>query len=164
MSSGDMREDILVRIVAIMDALKTERDIVTNCRNRGLMQNEQRPAQVLLDGDERPRLSVDTRRIKGRAALMAPQIVTLSPQVFFLPKEKRPTNVADAKNIGTEANEWRIAFMAKLWADVELATLLGSNGSIVYNGCETDLKSGSAMSGEIRLDFIVNYVLRPTGA
>jgi hypothetical protein len=136
--------------------------ITSNVRNRALMGNEQRPAQVLLDGDELSRLSVDTKRIKGAASLMAPQIVTVRPEVYFLPKEKRPLNSANGKNIGTEANEWRIAFLKKLWGDVELAVLLGSNGSMVYNGCETDMKSGSAMSGEIKLDFIVNYVLQPT--
>lgn len=156
--SDDMREDILARLFVVMESMD---GITTNVRNRGLMSNEQRPAQVLLDGDEVPRLTVDTKRIKGQAALMAPQIMSARPELFFLPKEKRPTNVADGKNIGTEANEWRIAFMKKLWADVELAALLGSNGSIVYNGCETDMKSGSAMSGEIKLDFVVNYVLRP---
>lgn len=160
--SGDMREDILARLFAIMESMA---GITTNARNRGLMGNEQRPAQVLMDGDELPRLSVDTKRIKGAAALMAPQIITMRPEIYFLPKEKRPTNMgAGGKNIGTEANEWRIAFLKKLWEDVELAVLLGSNGSIVYNGCETDMKSGSAMSGEIKLDFIVNCVLRPTGA
>jgi hypothetical protein len=162
MASDDMRENILARIFTVMASVTVDPAIVTTVRNRGLMENEKRPAQVLLDGDEFPRLSVDTRRIKGMASLMAPQIVQIRPGVYYLPKEKRPTNVQNGVNIGTEANTWRIAFLNKLWADVELAELLGSNGSMVYNGCETDLKSGSAMSGEIKLDFIVNYVLRPT--
>lgn len=158
MASGDNREDILARVFTIMETMT---GITTNSRNRGLRQNESRPAQVLLDGDEFPRLSVDTSRIKGMQGLMAPQIIQLRPQVYYLPKEKRPTNEKDGVNIGTEANAWRIALLEKIWGDVELAALLGSNGSMVYNGCETDLKSGSAMSGEIRLDFVINYVLKP---
>jgi hypothetical protein len=156
--SDDTREDILVRIFEIM---QTVTGITTNVRNRGLMKNEARPAQVLLDGDEEPRLSVLTQRFKGDASLMMPQIMTLRPQVYFLPKEKRPNN-NDPDNIGSEANAWRLQFLQKLWSDAPLAAILGSNGSLVYNGCETDLKSGSAMSGEIRLDFIANYVLQPT--
>jgi hypothetical protein len=157
--SADKREDILVQIFTIMG---TVTGITSNVRNRGLMQNEQRPAQVLLDGDELPRLTINTpTRIRGVAGLMVPQIMELRPQIFLLPKEKRPKN-DDPTNIGSEANAWRLQILQKLWQSAELAELLGSNGSIVYNGCETDLKSGSAMSGEIRLDFIVNYVLRPT--
>lgn len=158
MATGDMREDVLARIYAIMASMEAEVSpaIVTNARNRTLLDTEKRPAQVLLDGDETPLLSTDTQRIKGMTALMAPQIMSLRPQLYYLPKEKRNTD-----GIGQEANAWRIAFLQKLWGDVQLAELLGSNGSMVYNGCETDLKSGSAMSGEIRLDFIVNYVLKP---
>jgi hypothetical protein len=154
--SNDMREDILARLFIIMGTMD---DIETNARNRTLLETEKRPAQVLLDGDENVRSSIGTQRKQGNASLMAPQIMTLRPELYYLPKEKRHIN---ATNIGTEANTWRRAFLGKLWSDVELATLLGSNGSIEYNGCETDLKSGSAMSGEIKLDFIVNYVLKPT--
>ena len=153
----DIREDALARIFTVMGAVP---GITTNVRNRGLMQNEQRPAQVLLDGDEQPRLSIDTARIKGLAMLMAPQLIVLRPEVYYLPKEKRPKN-DDPTNIGSEANAWRIDFLSRLWADQQLADILGANGSIVYNGCETDLKSGSAMSGEIRLDFIMIYPLVP---
>lgn len=152
---ADNRELILARILTIMGTVS---GIETTVRNRGLMKNEARPAQVLLDGDEIPLLSSATQRIRGNVSLMMPQVMELRPQVFYLPKEKRSTNVG----IGSEVNAWRIEFLEKVWGSVELAELLGSNGSMVYNGCETDLKSGSAMSGEIRLDFVVNYVLMPT--
>lgn len=154
---ADVRELSLARIFAIMGTVP---GIVTNARNRGLLQNEQRPAQVLLDGDEQPRLSIDNARIKSIPMLMAPQLIVLRPEVYYLPTEKRPLN-SSPQNIGSEANAWRNEFLTRLWADTALRDILGSNGSIVYNGCETDLKSGSAMSGEIRLDFIVIYPLVP---
>lgn len=161
MASGDMREDILARLLAIGAGVSGIEQVA---RNRGLLTNEKRPAIVVLDGDETPRVSIDTSRIKGNFMLMAPQIVQLRPEIYILPKEKRPVNVdpASSKNIGTEANELRIAYLTALWEDETLAMLLGSNGSIVYNGCETDLKSGSAMSGEIRLDLLINYLLMPS--
>lgn len=154
----DTRELILVRLLAIMGTVS---GITTTVRNRGLLQVEARPAQVLLDGDEQPLLTINTQRLKGMIGLMTPQIMSARPEIYYLPKEKRPTNSTPA-NIGSEANAWRIEILDKIWSDVELAELIGSNGSMVYNGCETDMKSGSAMSGEIRLDFIVNYVLSPT--
>lgn len=153
--SNDLREDVLSRIFTTMG---TVTGITSTVRNRGLRSNEQRPAMVLLDGDETPRLSTDTARLKGRLGLMAPQIITLRPEVYILLKEDRPKN----SEVGPELNAFRIDFLSKMWADTTLATLLGSNGSIVYNGAVTDLKSGSALTGQMRLDFILNYVLRPT--
>jgi hypothetical protein len=126
-------------------------------RNRGLRDDESRPGMVLLDGDESPRIS---RRTQGQASLMAPQIIEIRPEVYILLKEKRPKN----EQVGQQLNAFRIAFMSRLWSDTTLATILGANGSIVYNGLQTDLKSGSAMSGEMRLDFVANYVLKPTAA
>jgi hypothetical protein len=153
--SNDKREDIIARLFIIAQSVT---GVTTTVRNRALMQNEQRPAQVLLDGDEVPVLTSQTQRLKAMQSLMWPQLMELRPQLFYLPQEKRVKNIG----IGQEANAWRIQFLEKLWGSVELAELIGSNGSIVYNGCETDLKSGSAMSGEIRLDFIVTYFLQPT--
>lgn len=148
----------MARLLVIMGTVS---GITSNVRNRGLMQVEARPAQVLLDGDEEALLTVNNQRLKALMGLMAPQIMSARPQIYYLPKEKRPTNNIPA-NIGAEANAWRIDILDKIWTDVELAELLGSNGSMVYNGCETDMKSGSAMSGEIRLDFTINYLLQPT--
>lgn len=153
--SADTREDMLAQLLVIM---QTVTGIETAVRNRALMSTEKRPAMVLLDGDEQPRLSVDTRRIKGRAMLMAPQIVTLRPEAYILLKEGRP----NSETVGQDLNAIRIDFLKKMWFDATLAGLLGSNGSIVYNGCETDLKSGSALSGQMRLDFVLNYLLKPT--
>lgn len=153
--SNDMREDALNRVLEIMGTVP---GIVTHVRNRGLRQNEHRPGMVLLDGDETPRTSLDTRRLQGRAMMMAPQIVQLRPEMYILMQEGRPNN----DGLGPDINAFRIAFLKKLWEDTTLATILGSNGSIVYNGCVTDLKSGSALTGQMRLDFIMNYVLKPT--
>lgn len=151
----DTREAILTRMHVNMDAVT---GMVSKVRNRGLLSNEKRPGMVLLDGDETPRLSVDTRRIKGRAALMAPQIVQLRPEVYILLPEGRPQN----ESVGQELNAYRIAYMKAMWEDPTLATILGSNSTLVYNGCTTDLKSGSSLSGQMRLDFIANYLLQPT--
>lgn len=154
------REQLMARILELLG--EVEHEIESTVRNRGLMTDEKRPAQVLLDGDERVRVSLQSSRRQGRAATMAPQIMEAFPQIFYLPKEKRPRTDANPANIGTEANEWRDKVLVKIWNDTTLASLLGSNGSLVYNGCETDLKSGSAMSGEIRLDLTMTYVLQPT--
>lgn len=151
--SNDTREDLIARLVVIMGTVP---GITSSVRNRNLRSNEQRPAMVLLDGDETPRVSLRGQR--GRAAMMAPQIMELRPEVYILLQEGRPNN----ETVGQQLDAFRIVFLKKVWEDTILSTLLGSNGSIVYNGCQTDLKSGSSMSGEMRLDFVMNYVLKPT--
>lgn len=101
---------------------------------------------------------MQSRRLQGRALMMAPQIIELRPEIYILLKEGRPQN----ENVGQELDAFRIAFLKLMWEDATLAAILGPNGSMVYNGLQTDLKSGSAMSGEMRLDFVANYVLKPT--
>lgn len=152
---ADTRELLLTRLWTIMGATP---DIKTFVRNRQLLETEKRPGMVLLDGDETPRLSLDLRRLQGRAQLMAPQIVQLRPEIYILLAEGRPRN----EQVGQELDAFRIAFLKAVWEDVTLATIVGSNGSMAYNGCVTDLKSGSALTGQMRIDFIINYTLKPT--
>jgi len=155
-ATPDKREAILERVSAIC---LTVPGFSSSVRNRGLRSNEQRPACVLLDGDESSKLVHDTRN-KGRAGAMTPQIMIMRPELFVLLPEKRPTNV----DVGQDLNEKRIALIAAIAEDASLAALLGSNGGVVYNGCVTDLKSGSAATGQMRLDFAYTYTFIPTTA
>lgn len=155
---ADKRELILVRIAAITTAAQTAAGIKTCVRNRGLMQNEARPACVLLDGDERPGLQRPVRH--GREASvggMAPAIMRMTPELYVLMDELRPKN----EEIGPLLNAKRIALVKAIANDAPLKALLGANGGIIYTGCTTDLKSGSALTGQMRLDLIYTYVFNP---
>jgi len=154
---ADTRELILVRIAAICVAEKTNAGIVTAVRNRGLLKTEARPACVLLDGDETPKLVHNNRR-QGRAMLMTPQVMIMRPELYILLEEKSPL----PDDVGPQLNAKRIALVAAIAGDMALATLLGSNGGMVYNGCVTDLKSGSSLTGQMRLDFAYTYTFFPT--
>jgi hypothetical protein len=127
----------------------------TRKRNVGLMDNDKRDAVVLLDGDE---TDVSSSQSPGRASLMRNQIMRMNPELYVVIKETRPGNDTPA-NVGTQLNAYRDAILKAVYEDTQLATLLGSNGKAVYNGCATDLKSGSALSGSIRLDFAFTYPL-----
>jgi hypothetical protein len=153
----DKRELILERIAAITVAAQTAAGIVTCVRNRGLLANDKRPACVLLDGDERPAIFKPNSHTDSRSTFR-PAIMRMSPEMYVLMDESRPTN----ENIGPILNAKRIALSMAIVSDAALKTLLGSNGGIVYNGCVTDLKSGSALTGQMRLDFIYTYLFDPT--
>ena len=154
---ADTREDILLRYLAIAQAVKlADTSIKTVIRNRGWRSNEDRPAIVLLDGDES---NNGTAVTLGRGGLlMRPSIVTMRPELYVLLDERRLEN----ETVGEDLNAYRIALTRALATDQQMVTLLGSNGKVVYNGCVTDLKSGSALTGQMRLDFAFTYLFVPT--
>jgi len=153
---ADKREQILVRLE---DILALVEGIETVARNRGLMSNDKRPAIILLDGDES--VTVQSPRRSNYPGL-TPTINRARPEIYVLLKEERPTNItAGGKTVGTELNRLRIDITTRIATDAALLALMGSNGGMRYLGCATDLKSGSSLSGEMRLDFSFDYVFDP---
>lgn len=158
----DTRELILERLLAIAVG---QAGFATAVRNRGLRTNEKRPAVIVLDGDEAPVLTHGgrgNRAQNGIAMGMTPQIMLMKPELYLLLTEQRPTNEEEEKNVGTQLNEKRRLFIKAIAADDELIMLLGSNGNMIYNGCVTDLKSGMALSGQMRIDMNLTYTFHPT--
>src|SRR5689334_18138113 len=92
--SEDKREDILVRIEAILSANKTEGFKVY--RNRAALEENDLPAYVLLDGGEEKQKGSDDRR--------APILMLMTPQIFYvpLPPENRTND-----GIGPQMSEER---------------------------------------------------------
>ena len=88
---------------------------------------------------------------------MSPSLVTMNPQIFVVMKSKLPQN----ENLGQEMNALRLQMISAVVQDEELINLLTANGDINYLGNETDLKSGSNLEGQMRLDFAMTYVLDP---
>lgn len=149
----DRREAILARLFVLIGSVSGIKSAV---RNRGLLDNDVRPATVLMDGDEQERTPRVGRNLTGRGA-MTPVMMTLRPQIFVVMDTRLPQNAS----IGTDLNAIRTALIEALAGDATLLSLVGSNGDIVYNGLETDLKSGSSLDGQARLDFSITYPLDP---
>ena len=148
--SINRREEVLSRLLAILEGLDGFETVV---RNRGLLDNDKFPGIVLLDGDETSTKLADGR---GRQR-MSPVITAMHPQVFILLKTAQPTN----ENVGQNLNTRRGTIIGAISADAQLLALIGPNGDITYDGCETDLKSGGAMVGEMRLDLTIKCVMNP---
>lgn len=149
---ADKRELILARIMEVVAGIT---GMKTTARNRGLLSNEARPAVVLMDGDESAKTSAAKR---GRGSAMAPAIMNMRPEIYVVLDEQRPKN----ETVGTRINDFRLEVAKRIAEDATLVTLTGSNGGIDYRGMITDLKSGSAASGQCRLDFVFTYVFDPT--
>lgn len=154
--STDKREMILERILAICLGLKAgDTTILSAVRNRGLLSNERRPAVILLDGDE---ADTGLATFNGGRTPFRPSLVAMKPELYIDLDERRGTNTG----VGEDLNRYRMAISQAIVTDTQLATLVGSNGKVVYNGCVTDLKSGSALTGQMRLDFTYSYIFVPT--
>lgn len=152
----DQRESILERIKEICLNVQTANASIKSARrNQGLLANDKRPGVVLLDGDE---TATGTSGVNGRQQLYRPRLVEMKPEMYILLDERRLENV----NVGEDLNALRLAISVAITTDDQLATLLGSNGKVVYNGCVTDLKSGSALTGQMRIDFAYQYWFKPT--
>lgn len=155
---ADTRELILARVAALTVEVA---GFVSVVRNRALLKTEKRPACILLDGDEFPVLTHGGRQNRahsGRMMMLTPSVMQMRPELYVLLPEDRPTNV----DIGPLLNQKRVDLCKAIAEDDALRMLIGSNGDIIYNGCATDLKSGSALTGQMRLDFFYNYVFFPS--
>lgn len=151
---ADKRELILQRLEQVSAGVP---GIAATARNRGLLRNEQRPAIVVLDGDETTASTGGDSR--GRAR-MTPQVVRMRPEIYILPREARPTGEDDkGEDPGTVANDYRMLLLQAIAADEQIRQLIGPNGGIVYQGMVTDLHSGGYLAGEARLDLSISYVL-----
>lgn len=154
----DRRELILLRLLAILESMvqSTPPIIISAVRNRDMRKDADRPGLVLLDGDEVALTTVE--RSRGRGGLgMAPQIMRMTPQIYILMNEQRPTRAT----VGPDTNALRMKIIDAIASDTQLATLYGANGSVALNATNTDMKSGGDVSGSMMLDFRINYPLIP---
>jgi hypothetical protein len=158
------REQILERLKDIMSEEYIQAETVV--RNRGLIEEDARPAIAIMDGDERAQVTGDSLgRGRGGRVGMSFQLMTMAPQVFFIPKELLPRNQTIATppvNIGTIVNEYADLIVRVVARDTVLQALVGNNGSIAYIAMVTDLKSGAALQGQCRLDFAFTYMIDPS--
>lgn len=146
----DTRELILTRLKTIAEDID---GVVEAVRNKISLDTLKRPGIIILDGDESVQNSRGNPPARGG---IAPAVVRMEPQIWIVLEEKRPTN----PNLGQQINAFRMALLEAIAGDAELRTLLGSNGTLAYSGATTDLKSGAPVSGQMRLDFTIDYVLQ----
>jgi len=149
--STDRREQILVQLVAIAEAVP---GIIKVVRNRIEISEEQRPAIAILDADEIAEEGVlGGRKLPGPS----PRLVNLSPEMYLMLGA-----LAAGINVGTQLNGFRLLILAAVLNDPTLTTLVGSNGEIRYDQCATALARGRTMEAEMGLGFTFRYVLNPS--
>jgi hypothetical protein len=153
------REQILNRVFEILSEISGAPPVY---RNRGDIQDIQRPAIVVLDGIEH-NIASEQESIKTRR--MVPAVIVMSPQIFMLLKERDNANNDTVGNlpdpVGAEINFWLDAIRGALSNDPLLLSYLTPNGQVIYRGCWTDMQTGSTLIGELRLFIDLVYVWLP---
>lgn len=158
---ANRREQILNRLHEIALARKEPpfSEYVTVERNKGHRENHQRPACVLTDGGQSAELNGDRTSRRG-GTVLGPSLQRMRPSLYILPKEQRPTN-DKPENIGTVGNGLMLSLCKAIAMDATLKALIGANGSLQMESTETDLESGAAMSGEVKIALSIVYPFNP---
>ncbi len=151
----DTRELILQRLTAILQSLGA----ATVTRNRGELDvtNTKFPALMLLDSDEQSALLFDTpTHIQRPTRTPNIDLMQMLPEIYIQLKPTVPHN----EQMGSQLNIWRVKVLYAIWTDISLKSLVGTNGSVAYKGCETDLGRRRELKGMMRLNFTILYPLR----
>lgn len=156
---ADKRALLLDRIVEVLTAIPQQLGYAQHSvfRDRGLLEKDQLPALVLLDGDEQV-VNADFQMLRRGRRFMAPQVMQLRPQIFVLLEERKlPGNAG----VDDELTTFRNAVISAIANDEQLAQICGPNGGVALLRVETDMKTGASVVGQLRFDFVFNYVLDP---
>lgn len=163
----DTREAILSELATALGGVS---GIASFWRNRGggLPVGADLPAIVLFDGRERN--DMDPSRLKS--VVTPPVIVTLSVEIWIIPKKRDTVENATQGNvdapIGPELSSWRMLVLDAVLNNVTLTGdqrtsygILGPSGQIIYQGADTDLRGGQDMRGLMALAIDFKYLLTP---
>lgn len=134
-------------------------------RDASQLTEDQKPGIVLLDGDEK----LVTDRKGHSLVAMPPAVFVLTPQIFvLLPMVDNvdaavypQTHKGVSAPSGPAISAMRAAILQIIVPDQQLIAMCGPNGQVDYEGCETDMKSGSTigtLGAQLQMNFAISYV------
>lgn len=145
---SDTRELILARLLAIANTVPGTAHV---SRNNLELADDELPAIVILDGDEKP-LSEREGKIPEADR---PFMMLMVPEVCLVANESSP-------DCGPVLNALRVGMINAVRTDAPLTALLGPNGGRHYAGLVSDLGLGRSMIGRYALKFPIVYRFDPT--
>jgi len=160
-AKADRRALILARLFEILSNLDVTLTDGTHIaagnivHNRDELPKEKVPGIILLDADEvkDPRFP----QMSGRSERSGPGMMKMTPEIYVVLDVRKPQNT----NVGEDLNLARAAILNLILHDPDLATFTGSAGSIVFDGCYTDLARNRQMKGQMGLSITFGYPFIP---
>jgi hypothetical protein len=146
----DVRENILARLVAIIDGVADFKQVY---RNYVDLTEDDLPAAAVLDGDEE---TEDTSDASMRPP-HRPTLATMTPEIIVFKL---------APQVGPDISVLRRQLVKAVLYDTELnqqivKTGRYGNGAIRYLGCQTDLGWERSMFGALKVNLLIKYALKP---
>lgn len=138
----DIREQVLVRLAEILATIPNIRDTARNPAN---LPDNQLPAAILFDGDEDP---IDTATYPTGH----PRLFNMRPTITLTQQASAP---------GSDLNTMRADLIRLVISDTPLQTIIGTQGSVAYDGCETGFYQGRSLQGTMNTTFAIQYALEP---
>lgn len=157
---ADRRQLICARLFELLEGLSVT--ISTGpippghiVHNRNELPQEKVPGIILLDADEvRDQRFPET---PGRQTAPGPGIMKMTPEIYIVLDVRKPQN----KMVGEDLNEVRGEVLRLVLHDPVLQSITGTNGSIVYDGCVTDLARNRVMQGQMGVSITFSYPFIP---
>jgi hypothetical protein len=145
----DIREDILVRLLAVVASIPNIRSAQ---RNNIDIPEDQLPAALVFDGDEE---TDDAADLSMRPA-NRPTVVRMQPEIVI---------AEQADEVGSDLTTLRRELIRRVLTDTVLneqivKTGRFGNGAIRYLGCQTGLGWGRSLQGALRAQFMFKYSLK----
>lgn len=144
----DKRPLILERLPLVIEAVDGMNRVFRNLVQ--LPPQEQLPAGVVNDGDE----LANEGDPQGRVPVGTRRIIRMNPQVIVAVE-------AEPENVSTVLNTVCRAVIKAIMSDAQLLAMTLNGAGIRYDGMETDLAMGRAMTGQASLGFTFTYTLHP---
>lgn len=157
----DIREQIMVELQTLLATVPGIKGVF---RDRDQLPPEEKtPGIVLLDGTEQLKTDLTGRNFTS----MPDAVFTMRPQVFLvLTLRSDPDNTilpdGTVSPVGPELSLFRAAILNAVLGDESLAALCSDNGSVVYEGFESDMQTGStigSLGATMQFKFAISYVL-----
>lgn len=145
---SDTRELILARLLEI---IKTVPGATHWSRNNLELADDELPAIVILEGDEKPLIAHEGKVPEAMRIIL----MMMVPQVVLVVNESAP-------DFGPVLNALRVAVAKAVLTDAPLKALLGPNGGLRYDGLVSDLGLGRSMIGRFALSFQIVYRFEPS--
>jgi hypothetical protein len=158
---ADRRQLILSRLMTILSTLTvtlTDGSTIAAgniVHNRDELPAEKVPGIILLDADEVKDPKFPS--LQGRSERPGPGMMKMTPEVYVVLDVRKPQNL----NVGEDLNLARAAILDLILHDKDLQTFTGSSGSIVLDGCYTDLARNRQMKGQMGLSITFSYPFIP---
>ncbi len=160
----DQREAINLHVISLLRGVS---GIVGVFRDRGALPPEDHtPGILYLDGSEQRK----TDLTGGNFTAMPAAVFTMRPQIFLVLTMRTDADNTLLPNgtvlpVGDELSAFRIKILAAILNDETLAAMIGDDGSVAYDGCDTDMRTGDTMGvdgAKMQFHFAISYVLDPS--